>query len=91
MDAQPRVFADFNDLLATGDRLWLDTVGAREDLDRQGLTLHEDLALTLYDHDLDDAGRKMVLLADGKVVRDAPSGRWSAIIDTATIRHGEFR
>jgi hypothetical protein len=87
MTQPPRVFADFNDLLSSPRRLWLDTVGAREDLERQGLELREGLRLTLYDHDLDDAGNRDDLLVEGVVSRDPESGRWMAIIEPDEIRN----
>lgn len=40
MTQLPRIFADFNDLLSSPRRVWLDTFGALEDLNRQGLELH---------------------------------------------------
>lgn len=87
MTQPPRVFADFNDLLSSPRRLWLDTVGARKDLERQDLELREGLRLTLYDHDLDDASNRDDLLVEGVVSRDPESGRWMAIIEPDEIRH----
>jgi hypothetical protein len=83
----PRVFADFNDLLSSPRRLWLDTVGAREDLQRQGIELREGLEITLYDHDLDEAGNRDDLIVEGVVSRDPATGTWMATIDPDTIRH----
>jgi hypothetical protein len=86
---RPRIFADFNDLLSSPERVWLDTVGARDDLDRLGLELVEGLVVTVYDHDhdLDDNGNRDDLLADAVVARDADSSRWVAIVDRTTMRH----
>ena len=83
----PRVFADFNDLLSSPRRLWLDTVGAREDLERQGIELREGLEITLYDHDLGEAGNRDDLIVEGVVSRDRATGRWIATIDPDAIRH----
>jgi hypothetical protein len=87
MSDRPRIFADLNDLLGSPQQVWLDTVGAREDLDRLGLELVEGLLVTVYDHDLDDEGNRDDLLADAEVARDAESGRWVAIVDRDTMRH----
>ena len=87
MTQLPRIFADFNDLLSSPRRVWLDTVGAREDLNRQGLELHEGLIVMLYDSDLDVLGNRDDLLVEGVVSRDRATGRWIATIDPNAIRH----
>lgn len=87
MNDRPRIFADFNDLLSSSQRVWLDTAGARDDLDQLGLELVEGLAVTVYDHDLNDEGRRDDLLADAVVARDTATGRWVAIVDRETMRH----
>lgn len=87
MTQLPRVFADFNDLLSSPRRVWLDTVGARDDLERQGLELREGLAVMLYDHDVDEAGKRDDLVVEGVVSRDRETGRWMATIDPDAIRH----
>lgn len=81
------IFADFNDLLSSPQCVWLDSVGARGDLDRLGLELSEGLAIVVYDHDLDVDGNRDDILADAIVARDGDSGRWIAIIDRNTLRH----
>jgi hypothetical protein len=87
MTRRPRVYADFNDLLGSPRRLWLDTVGARQDLERQGLELQEGLRILLYDHDLDDEGERDDLVVEGIVSLDRATGRWCAFIDPGAIRH----
>lgn len=91
MTPLPRVFADFNDLLSSPRRLWLDTVGARDDLERQGVELRDGLEIMLYDHDLDDAGNRDDLIVEGVVSRDSATGRWMATIDPHTIRHESIK
>lgn len=83
----PRVFADFNGLLSSPGRLWLDTAGAKEDLERQGVELQEGLKIVLYDHDLDATGARDDLLVEGVVSQDPDTGRWRATIDPDAIRH----
>jgi hypothetical protein len=87
MNDRPRIFADFNDLLGSPEQVWLDTVGARHDLERLGIELVEGLPVTVYDHDLDANGDRDDLLADAVVARDTESGRWVAIVDRKTMRH----
>jgi hypothetical protein len=82
-----RIFADFNDLLSSPQRVWLDSVGARKDLDRLGVELTEGLAIIVYDHDLDAEGNRDDILADAVVERDKETGRWVAVIDRDTLRH----
>jgi hypothetical protein len=87
MTNRPRVFADFNDLLSAPTRLWLDTVGAKADLERQGVQLREGLELLLYDHDADAMGRRNDLVVEGVVSRDPATGRWMATVDPDAIRN----
>lgn len=83
----PRLFADFNDLLELGNRVRLDTVGAREDLTKQALTLEEGMALVVYDHDLNDEGERDDLVADAVAHWDSGLNAWVAIIDRSTVRN----
>ena len=87
MTSLPRVYADFNDLLRSPTLLRLDTRGARDDLERQGVELAAGLKVLLYDHDLDDDGNRDDLLVEGIVTRDLATGSWRAVIDPTAIRH----
>lgn len=81
----PRVFADFNDLLGLRDRVRLDTVGARADLEAQGLEPSEGMQVVVYDHDLDDQGRRDDLVALATLEWDSRRKAWMAVLDTSTI------
>lgn len=84
--SEPRIYADF---IKTDDggRLILICHGTARDLERHGVVLEEDLALTFYTDDADDFGNPDDLLVDGVVEYDKEAGWWVAVIDEATFRH----
>jgi hypothetical protein len=82
----PRVYADFQNL-DDANRLKLTCAGTHEDLERQGIELHEGSVLTLYTDDADDQGRPDELLAEGTVRYNGQEGYWVAEIDWTALRH----
>ncbi len=81
-----RVYADFQNL-DDSNRLRLTCAGTREDLERQGIELHEGLSLTLYMDDADEAGRPDELRADGVVHFNEDEPCWVAAINWSALRH----
>jgi hypothetical protein len=84
--SQPKVYADFHNL-DDSNRLRLTCVGTKEDLARQGLELHEGLALTFYMDDADDQGRPDELRTEGVVHYDEKECSWVASVDWSAVRH----
>ena len=82
----PRVYADFHNL-DDENRIRLTCAGTVADLARQGLELHEGLALTFSMDDADDQGRTDELLVDGVVHYDRTEGCWVALADWESVRH----
>jgi hypothetical protein len=82
----PRVYADFQNLDDL-HRLRLTCAGTLQDLQRQGIQLHEGLALTFYTDDEDDQGRPDELRTEGVAHYDAEGQCWVATIDWAALRH----
>jgi len=74
--APPRVYADFNNADPFG-RLRLNCHGTVSDLQRENLTLKENMILTLYMEDIECVGT---------VTYSQPEGIWVAIIDWNAIR-----
>jgi hypothetical protein len=85
-----KVYADFNNADARG-RLRLNCVGTIEDLAKQGITLRDGLALTLYSDDLDASEKLDEMLVDGVVSYSDEERCWVASIDWATIQHASER
>jgi hypothetical protein len=83
---KPKVYADFHNADANG-RLRLNCVGTIEDLARQGITLHDGMALTLYSDDLDAKGQLDELLVDGVVSFSEEEHCWVAAVDWSAIHH----
>ena len=84
--AVAKVYADFQNL-DDCNRLRLTCAGTREDLQRQGLTLHEGMRLLLYMDDADAEGRPDELQADGVVHFNPDEQCWVAAIDWSALRH----
>jgi hypothetical protein len=87
-----RVYADFmnTDGRIHPDglrRILLNTQGTREDLERQGIELRENLKLLLYSDDADNDGRSDPLLVEGTVHFDSEHDQWLAVIDWGSLRH----
>jgi hypothetical protein len=82
----PKVYADFQNM-GDANRLKLNCAGTREDLQRQGIELHEGCVLTLYMDDADEQGRPNELLAEGTVRYNAQPGCCVADIDWKGLRH----
>jgi hypothetical protein len=82
----PKVYADFQNADASG-RLRLNCIGTGQDLARQGISLHEGLALLLYSDDADIAGRPSELQVAGVVEFSAAEHGWVAVIDWDALRH----
>jgi hypothetical protein len=81
----PKVYADFQNLDDL-NRLRLTAAGTLQDLERQGIQLHEALLLTLYTDDEDDQGQPDELHAEGLTHYDEAGQCWVAAIDWAAIR-----
>ena len=88
--ANPKVYADFQNL-DDFNRLRLTCAGTRDDLERQHVTLHEGMVVTLYTDDADDQGRPDELLADGVVRYNADERCWVAEVDWSALRHASDR
>jgi hypothetical protein len=82
----PKVYADFQNLDDL-NRLRLTAAGTLQDLERQGIQLHEGLLLTLSTDDEDDQGQPDELRAEGLTHYDEEGQRWVATIDWAAVRH----
>jgi hypothetical protein len=82
----PRVYADFQNL-DDFNRLRLTCAGTQQDLARQGIDLHEGLALTFYTDDADDHGQPDDLLLDGVVQYNPEERCWVAAVDWSTLSH----
>ena len=68
-------------------RILLNTQGTKEDLERQGIELRENLKLLLYSDDADNDGRSDPLLVEGTAHFDTDHERWLAVIDWDSFRH----
>lgn len=84
--AKPRVYGDYHNADPQG-RVRLNTAGTLQDLARQGLRLHDGLALTLYSDDENAAGEPDELTVEGVVTWSAEEHCWVAAIDWDAIRH----
>jgi hypothetical protein len=82
----PKVYADFHNADPAG-RVRLNCVGTVEDLARQQISLHDGLALTLYDTDADADGHPGEIQADGVVRYSLDERCWVAIVDWSALRH----
>lgn len=80
------VYADFQNL-DEANRIRLNTLGTRKDLEREGVELREGLRLTLYTDDADDQGRPDNLLVDGVVEFNDEEQTWVAAVDWQQLRH----
>ena len=83
---KPRIYADFQNL-DDSNRIRLTCVGTIADLDRNGVTLHSGLELTLYTDDADDQGNPDELLIDGLVDYSESEKCWVAEVDWSALRH----
>jgi len=81
----PGIYADFQNVDDYG-RLNLTGLGTRQDLQRQGIVLHEGLALTLYTDDADDRGQSDELRAEGVVHNSEDEQCWVASVNWAELR-----
>lgn len=86
MSDSQRIWVDF---MKTDDdrRLRLTARGTLEDLDRLGVQLQEGVILQVYGDDLNDAGDRDDLLAEGIVERNVADGTWVLAIDWTAVRH----
>jgi hypothetical protein len=92
MNELPRVHVDFmnTDRRIHADglrRILLNTQGTKEDLERHGIELRENLKLLLYSDDADNEGRSDPLLVEGTVHFDSERDQWLAAIDWGALRH----
>src|SRR3989337_512189 len=81
----PKIYADFQNVDDYG-RLKLTCLGTRQDLERQGIVLHEGLTLTLYTADADDRGQSDELRAEGVVHYSKDEQCWVASVNWAELR-----
>src|SRR3972149_6200942 len=81
----PKIYADFQNVDDYG-RLKLTCLGTRQDLQRQGIVLHEGLTLTLYTADADDRGQSDELRAEGVVHYSKDEQCWVAPLNWAELR-----
>jgi hypothetical protein len=81
-----RIYADFHNL-DDQNRIRLNTVGTREDLDMAGLEFSEGLLISLYADDADDDGHPDDLLAEGTVEFNADEKCWVAAVDWKGLTH----
>jgi hypothetical protein len=65
----------------------LTAAGTLQDLERQGIQLHDGLLLTLYIDDEDDQGQSDELRAEGVAHYDAEEQCWVATIDWGAVRY----
>lgn len=81
MAEHPRVYADFQ---KTDDqeRLVLTTIGTRNDLERQGITLSPGLELEFYSED----DETTLMVVAGKVCYDEDKQRWVAEVDWNALK-----
>src|SRR5438093_547808 len=82
--ALPKVYADFQNL-DDENRLRLTCAGTVADLQRQGISLRDDLVLTFYTEA--EAGNPDELQAEGRVHSDEAQQCWVAVIDWSALRH----
>jgi hypothetical protein len=80
------IFVDFQKTDEIG-RLRLNTIGARSDIERLGLTLFEGLQVKVYNDDTDDDGNEDNLIANGIIRRNATTGEWVVEVDRAAVQH----
>jgi hypothetical protein len=90
VNLKPKIHADFHNADANG-RLRLNCVGTIEDLARQGVTLREGLALTLYSDDGDAQGQPDELVVDGVVSFSDEEHCWVATVDWSAVQHASER
>ena len=84
--SEARIYADFQNL-DDQNRIRLDSIGTREDLDRSGLDLREGLRISLYTDDADDEGNPDDLLAEGTVEFNAEEQCWVVAVDWNRLTH----
>lgn len=86
MNQPQRVWVDLG---KTDDerRVRLVTRGTIEDLQRLGIHLRAGMTLQVYSDDLNDAGERDDLIAEGIVHRSDDSSEWVLVIDWSAVRH----
>jgi hypothetical protein len=82
----PRIYADFHNL-DDSNRLRLTCAGTKEDLERFGIELQEDLVFTFYMDDADDQGRPDEVRVQGVVHYDEDHECWVADVDWSRAYH----
>ena len=79
------IYADLNKYGSGG--VILTTIGTRRDLEKYGIALQENLALTFYMDDVDENGKPDNLIFSGIVHFDEANQQWVAKIDWDQIKN----